>query len=171
MYSTSGDLIGSESGVFMASASDLEDYELQYRNKKSKNDIVKKEKQPKNLKKEYPPPIPSWRGKFPRDVPLDLSRHVVDESLILKEKCMEYYEYLEATREGGRLVLKLIVVKSNVKCHEKYDINDDTIHEDEVICDATINQREKKKRIQEEIKKDFEMVNGEIGTKKRRGHY
>ncbi|CAN4120165.1 unnamed protein product [Withania somnifera] len=139
MYSTSGDLLGSESGVFMASTSELEELEQQWHNQKTNNNIVKTRKQPKNVKKEYPPPIPSWRGKLPSDVPWSLSRHYVDERLILKEESMEYYEYLEATRDNGRL------------------------DEDEITHDVTINPGEKKKRIQQE---DSKMIDGELGTKK-----
>ncbi|KAK4709401.1 hypothetical protein R3W88_030326 [Solanum pinnatisectum] len=154
----------------MASLSELEEYEQQYRNRKPKNNIPKKGKQPKNTKKEYPPPIPSWRGTLPRDVPWSLSRHNVDGRLILKEETMEYYEYLEATRENGRLVLKLIVLKGYKKCHDQNDF-DDTIHEDEITRDETINRREKKKRIQEEAQKESKMINRDVGIKKRRGHY
>lgn len=171
MYSTSGDLIGSESGVFEASPSELEEYEQQYHNKLPQNNIPKKEKQPKNTKKEYPPPIPSQRGTLPRDVPWSLSRHNVDGRLILKDETMEYYEYLEATRENGRLVLKLIVFKGNILCHDQKDFDDDTIHADEITRDETINRREKKKRIQKEAKKESKMINRDIGTKKRRGYY
>ncbi|KAM3303208.1 hypothetical protein P3S67_014238 [Capsicum chacoense] len=114
MNSTSGDLIGSESGVFMLSTNELEEYEEQYRNRKSNINIIdvpKRITQSTNVKKEYPPPIPSWRGKLIGDVPRSLSRHNVDGKLILKYERTEYSEYLEATRENGRLVIKLIVLK------------------------------------------------------------
>ncbi|KAM3251473.1 hypothetical protein P3L10_005543 [Capsicum annuum] len=114
MYSTSGDLIGSESGVFMLSTNELEEYEEQYRNRKSNINIIdvpKRITQSTNVKKEYPPPIPSWRGKLIGDVPRSLSRHNVDGKLILTYERTEYSEYLEATRDNGRLVIKLIVLE------------------------------------------------------------
>ncbi|XP_060168846.1 uncharacterized protein LOC132599504 [Lycium barbarum] len=161
MYSTSADLIGIESGVFMASTHEEEEEILQqYHTRKSNCHNIRKKQPKKYMKKEYPPTIPSWRGKLPGDLPWSLSRHYVDGRLILKEKGLEYYEYLESKQKNGRLVLNLLVLENNMKCSF-----DDTI-EAEITHDDTIDRVEEKTMIQEEIQRDFMTINGDIGTKR-----
>ncbi|OIT30181.1 hypothetical protein A4A49_54803 [Nicotiana attenuata] len=116
----------------------------------------------KKVKKEYPPAIPSWRGKLPGDVPWSLSRHYVDGRLILREESMEYYEYLEATRENGRLVLNLLVLKGNIKCYQRKDTNGGHYsinNEDhEITQDDIVDRGKRKILIQEDIQRDL-MIN------------
>nr|XP_009775291.1 PREDICTED: uncharacterized protein LOC104225224 [Nicotiana sylvestris] len=156
MYSTNGDLIGTESGVFMASKEDLQLWHDPKSNTKNKPT-----RRIKNVKKEYPPAIPSWRGKLPGDVPWSLSRHYVDGRLILREESMEYYEYLEATRENGRLLLNLLVLKGDIKCHQHKDMNGNhsiNNEDHEITQDDIIDRGKKKILIQEDIQRDL-MIN------------
>ncbi|KAK4358536.1 hypothetical protein RND71_020765 [Anisodus tanguticus] len=140
----------------MASPIEEEEFKQQGLNSKYNYNNITKRQPKKKLKKEYPPTIPSWRSKFPGDLPWSLSRHYVDGRLILKEQSMDYYEYIETKREKGRLVLNLLVLKNNIKWHD----DNDTI-QDEITYDDTIDRGEEKKVIQEEIPRDFMKINGE----------
>ncbi|KAK3012144.1 hypothetical protein RJ639_012143 [Escallonia herrerae] len=117
---TTGDLIGTENGVYMTLKEDTiippdgEKARLHFTSRQSKPRNQKLERK----KKEYPPPIPllAQTGNLPSRMPWILTRHYIDGRLILKEARLKHHEYFEPTRENGRLILKLIPIDNRIEC-------------------------------------------------------
>ncbi|KAL2534245.1 Uncharacterized protein Adt_07596 [Abeliophyllum distichum] len=93
--STSGDLLGTDSGVFMTS------FDTDTFPKETKRSNKFKQTRQMEKKKDYPPPISSRKPGF------DLSRNYFDDRLILRHETLKSYEYFESIREDGRLILNL----------------------------------------------------------------
>ncbi|KAA8538031.1 hypothetical protein F0562_027389 [Nyssa sinensis] len=109
--STMDDLIGTESGV-MSSNEDTVIEELQKTKPYTFSTRSRsKPNQRCEIKREYPPPIASLAR-----VPRVLTRNCINGRLILRQDRVQRYEYMEAKRENGRLLLNIIPV---------YNENDD----------------------------------------------
>lgn len=114
--SLTGDLIGSESGVYMSSNDEEQKKEnlTSYRSRIHGNYSSRRNA----TKKEYPPPIPSLArtGNLPGRMPWVLTRHYTDDGrLILKGVKVKRHEFFHAHRENGRLILKLIPLDNEIK--------------------------------------------------------
>lgn len=103
--STSGDLLGTDSGVFMGSETD---FFLQETTRSYKFKLTRRTEK----KRDYPPPIPSLAlpppmGNLSIQEPCSLSTTYCDDRLILRQEIVKSYEYFESIRENGRLMLNL----------------------------------------------------------------
>ncbi|KAA8522521.1 hypothetical protein F0562_013118 [Nyssa sinensis] len=109
--STMGDLIGTESGVYVSSHEDALPGELQKTKPYSKSN----QNQRCEMKREYPPPIGllAQTGNLQGRMPWVFNRHYVNGRLILGEERVRNYEYFEAKKENGRFTLNLIPVAEN----------------------------------------------------------
>lgn len=121
-----GDLIGTESGVYMSSNEEeliILNNNNNYKptrliniGRRNINNAAKKKK-----KKEYPPPLPS--------LDRTLTRHYTsDGSLVLRDSWrVERRPYFHSHRENGRLILKLIVnpMDEHQQLEEDLDLDDE----------------------------------------------
>ncbi|CAI9766039.1 unnamed protein product [Fraxinus pennsylvanica] len=101
--STNGDLLGTDSGVFMSTEADIFP-------KEATRSYKFKQTRRTEKKKDYPPPIPTLpppMGNLSIQNPCYLSRNYCDGRLILRLEIVKSYEYFESIREDGCLMLNL----------------------------------------------------------------
>ena len=112
--SVMGDLIGTESGVYMSSYEDLV-------REPHRNGRQNKGSQEPATKTKYPPPIHllAGTGNLVAHMPWVLTRRCTnDGKLILTEERGKYQEYFEAKREHGRLLLSLVSLGDDDKVEQ-----------------------------------------------------
>ncbi|XP_057469071.1 uncharacterized protein LOC130758248 [Actinidia eriantha] len=118
--STMGDLIGTESGVYMSPNEEKLLGEVHETKPYANNINQRKRNKGIGTKREknYPPPIHSLArtGYLTGRMPWILSRRYVNGRLILREERVNRYEYFEVHRENGRLRLNLIPLDDTIPC-------------------------------------------------------
>ncbi|KAJ9146382.1 hypothetical protein P3X46_028654 [Hevea brasiliensis] len=118
-----GDLIGTESGVYLDCISEEETEARMEKQQPYHRNLSKRNQQRCEMRKKYPPPIPllARTGNLPGHMPWNLTRHYSNGRLILREERVKHHEYFEAYREDGRLILKLVPLDDTVRCcHSVY---------------------------------------------------
>ncbi|KAH7524445.1 hypothetical protein FEM48_Zijuj06G0119900 [Ziziphus jujuba var. spinosa] len=121
-----GDLIGTESGVYMSSNEEEILKPIERRTSASYTGRFNGRYWDRRnaVEKEYPPPIPSLArtGNLPGRMPWVFRREYThDGRLILREKRVQRHEYFYARRDNGRLILKLIPMDEQVENEEGYN--------------------------------------------------
>ncbi|XP_015887626.1 uncharacterized protein LOC107422665 isoform X2 [Ziziphus jujuba] len=124
--SSMGDLIGTESGVYMSSNEEEILKPIERRTSASYTGRFNGRYWDRRnaVEKEYPPPIPSLArtGNLPGRMPWVFRREYThDGRLILREKRVQRHEYFYARRDNGRLILKLIPMDEQVENEEGYN--------------------------------------------------
>lgn len=116
--SVTGDLIGTESGVYMSSNEETLPGVIVKTAKSSTSFPRKLNPRIENRSREYPPPMPSLARttNLTSRTPWVLTRHYVNGRLILREERVKNYEYFEAERDNGRFILNLIPLDDTRKC-------------------------------------------------------
>ncbi|KAF3445758.1 hypothetical protein FNV43_RR10935 [Rhamnella rubrinervis] len=127
---TMGELIGSESGVYISSI----DVEQILENQTSYSSRIhgKYRNRRNATKKQYPPPIPSLArtGNLPGRMPWVLTRdYTTDGRLVMKGVRVKRHEFFHAHRENGRLILKLIPLDDVIK--DFFDTSGEKVEEEE----------------------------------------
>ncbi|KAK9983406.1 hypothetical protein SO802_032931 [Lithocarpus litseifolius] len=113
------DLIGTESGVVYLSASEY-DIKLLEEHEPYNSEHVNKLNHRCAMTKNFPPPVPP--------LPWVFTRHYTDGKLILKVERVKHYEYFEALRENGRLVLNLVQFDDNINYEENEELELEELH-------------------------------------------
>ncbi|KAJ8561424.1 hypothetical protein K7X08_027614 [Anisodus acutangulus] len=127
---------------------------------------IKKMKKEKKKEKEYPPPIP-WLACTKNltysqiKMPWIMKRYYTEDGrLIIKEEKMKHYEYFEAHRSEGRLMLRLIPLNDEVLSTDDNDDSENELVEDE---QEVIIHEEKEEKVEKyvDLNKSDEELNGE----------
>ncbi|KAI4337737.1 hypothetical protein L6164_016115 [Bauhinia variegata] len=119
--SVMGDLIGAESGDNMSSNVD----ELKGPGQVDQSEEADYSKRTRvryrnAMTKKYPPPITLLRqtGSLPGRMPWVFKREHSDGRLVIRAERYKRREYLEAHRENGRLIMRLVPADDTVYCDE-----------------------------------------------------
>ncbi|GFZ10009.1 hypothetical protein Acr_21g0006080 [Actinidia rufa] len=155
-----GDLIGTESGVYMSSNEEKLLGEVD--ETKSYTNNINQRKRNKGIgtkrEKNYPPPIHSLArtGYLTGRMPWVLSRRYVNGRLILREERVNRYEYFEVHRENGRLRLNLIPLDDTIpSCCPVEEENEDVDEHVEVKNDGDRNDRgDERNKKQDEVEEE-----------------
>ncbi|XP_050263869.1 uncharacterized protein LOC126708092 [Quercus robur] len=126
--STMDDLIGTESGVVYLSASEY-DIKVLEEHEPYNSEHVNKLNRRCAMTKNFPPPVPP--------LPWVFTRHYTDGKLILEVERVKHYEYFEARRENGRLVLNLVQLDDNINYeeNEELELEDLQLVEDQEVVE------------------------------------
>ncbi|XAR62195.1 hypothetical protein NMG60_11016859 [Bertholletia excelsa] len=135
--STMGDMIGTESGIYMSSG---ENMLLEGSGRKKPYSRIHKKQDVSFRKKEYPPPMPL--------LPWTLTREYTDGRLILRKRSTNH-EYLASHRENGRLVMKLVALEDNFMLHHQVS---------EKVGEVTADGQNMDDEIELEIEEDSKVV-------------
>lgn len=132
--SVMGDLIGTESGVYMSPYEDLVTAAVE-KSKPYNNGRQNKGSQEPATKRKYPPPIPllAGTGNLVAHMPWVLTRRYTnDGKLILTEERGKYQEYFEDKREHGRLLLSLVSLDNANGHPHTVDDKDEQVEEEDL---------------------------------------
>lgn len=141
------DLIGTESGVVYLSASEY-DIKVLEEHKPYNSEYVNKLNHRCAMTKNFPPPVPP--------LPWVFTRHYTDGKLILEAERVKHYEYFEAHRENGRLVLNLVQLDDNINYeeNEELELEDLLFVEDQEVVE-NIEEDGGDHKVNENLEEDF----------------
>ncbi|XP_009617618.1 uncharacterized protein [Nicotiana tomentosiformis] len=144
------DYVGVESYVDLKSDLNLEPYKWfsgggggGFERREEERMAMKREKQKEKIEREYPPSIPwlSHTENLPTSqMPWVMKRYYTpDGRLIIKEEKVKRFEYFEAHRTNGRLMLNLVPLNDDVSCSDDDDdVDVDECVKEEENCDDSV---------------------------------